>query len=75
MFGAETVFTIGQQNVEASERLLRAMGIPIVGSHCGGEQGRRMTLDAATGRVTIEVVGQDPIELSAKPAHAGTIHG
>jgi chemotaxis protein CheD len=75
MFATETVFTIGQQNVEASELLLRAMEIPIVGSHCGGEQGRRLTLDAATGHVTIELVGQDPVELSDRPAHAETLHG
>lgn len=49
--------TIGQQNVEAVERHLALRRITIVGRHVGGCQGRRMAFDAATGRVTIDVVG------------------
>ncbi len=30
---------------------------------CGGEKGRRMSLDTFTGVVVIEVVGFDPIQL------------
>lgn len=54
---ADVENTIGVQNVEAVQRLLDELRIPIVGRHCGGEQGRRMMLDAATGIVTIDVVG------------------
>ena len=46
-----------------TEKLLNELGIPLVGRHCGGEQGRRMSLDTATGVITIEIVGSDPIEL------------
>jgi chemotaxis protein CheD len=49
--------TIGSQNVQAVERILDEQRISIVARHCGGEQGRRMTLDIATGTVTIQVVG------------------
>lgn len=49
--------TIGGQNVEAVERILDELRIPIIGRHCGGEQGRKMLLDAATGIVTIDIVG------------------
>ncbi len=49
--------SIGVQNVLAVERLLKELGIPIIGRHCGGEQGRRMRLDASTGSVTIDIVG------------------
>ena len=49
--------TIGVQNIEAVERILEGLRIPIIGRHCGGEQGRRMQLDAATGAVTIDIVG------------------
>ncbi|HVX64641.1 MAG TPA: chemotaxis protein CheD [Pirellulales bacterium] len=51
--------SIGVQNVAAVERILDALRIPIAGRHCGGEQGRRMMLDAATGLVTIDVVGAE----------------
>lgn len=55
--------TIGQQNVQATEKQLDERRIPIVGRHLGGTQGRRMTLNVATGIVTIDVVGAAPAEL------------
>ncbi len=70
MFATNVVEAIGKQNIEASERILEALGIPIVGRHCGGERGRRMSLDTATGLIIIEIVGFDPIEL-----HDTTHHG
>ena len=75
MFATEVVRTIGLQNIEASERILSEMEIPIVGRHCGGEQGRRMTLDAASGIITIDLVGMDRIELHDEPRRARLPHG
>ncbi len=49
--------TIGEQNVQAVERMLAAEGIAIVGRCCGGEHGRRLVVDVATGVVTVETVG------------------
>ncbi|MFT4549902.1 MAG: chemotaxis protein CheD [Pseudoalteromonas tetraodonis] len=72
MFATKAVLTIGYQNIEASERILGEMGIPIVGSQCGGEKGRRVTLDAATGLITIEIAGADPMELHDRPCHRRT---
>lgn len=63
MFAATASAQIGDQNVEACLRLLRELRIPILGRHCGGEKGRRMTLDTDNGNVIIEIVGRDPIEL------------
>ena len=63
MFATEVARTIGRENVEAAERVCAALGIPVVGRHCGGEKGRRMILDSTTGLITIEIVGQDSIEL------------
>ena len=63
MFAASGVNRIGDQNLEASEALLAKLRIPIIGRHCGGAQGRRMTVDVATGVVTIEIVGCEPVEL------------
>jgi chemotaxis protein CheD len=63
MFATTVAARIGLQNIESCERILGALRIPILAKHCGGEQGRRMSLDTGNGRVVIEIVGQDPIEL------------
>jgi chemotaxis protein CheD len=63
MFSTTQSGNIGLQNLESCERLLGELGIPIVGRHCGGSQGRRMSLNTDDGVVVIEVVGEDPIEL------------
>lgn len=54
---ADPLGAIGAQNIQAVERVLGERRIAIVARHCGGGQGRRMTLDIATGTVTIQVVG------------------
>jgi chemotaxis protein CheD len=63
MFSATQSDAIGLQNIESCERLLGEMGIPIVGKHCGGKQGRRMALYTNDGKVVIEIVGADAVEL------------
>lgn len=61
--GVDFTNSIGTQNIQAVERLLDELRVPIIGRHCGGEQGRRMQLDAATGLVTIDVVGAETTNL------------
>ena len=63
MFSTTVAAKIGLQNIESCQRLLGELGIPIVAEHCGGEQGRRMTLNTANGAVVIEIVGHEPIAL------------
>ncbi len=63
MFSTTVIQTIGTQNIEATVRLLGELRIPLLGRHCGGKKGRRMSLDSATGVITIEMVGSEPIEL------------
>ena len=63
MFSTKLAIGIGQQNIESCERVLGDLRIPIISRHCGGEQGRRMTFDTSGGKVVIDIVGQDPIEL------------
>lgn len=63
MFASSSARHIGQQNVDACERILADLGIPIVARHCGGTQGRRMSLFTGDGRVLIEVVGQETIDI------------
>jgi len=55
--------TIGEQNLTAVERQLEERRIPVVARHVGGEQGRRMLLDSATGLVTVEIAGLEPTVL------------
>jgi len=63
MFATTVTDTVGRRNIEACERLLGELGIPLKSRHCGGEKGRRMMLDSNTGVVTIEIVGADPVEI------------
>jgi chemotaxis protein CheD len=63
MFATTGPSSIGDQNVTMVEQLLKKVGIPVLGRHCGGRQGRRIAFEVDTGRVTIEVVGAPGIEL------------
>jgi chemotaxis protein CheD len=63
MFQTTATNTIGEQNIKAMELVLEQLRVPVVGRHLGGEQGRRMTLDTATGTVTIDIVGAETITL------------
>lgn len=63
MFSTTVANNIGLQNIEACELLLNRYKIPLLAKHCGGQQGRRMTLHTMTGLVLVEIVGQDRIEL------------
>ena len=63
MFSNTVAAGIGSQNISVCENLLNDRNIPIISRHCGGEKGRRMLLDTATGKVVIEIVGQDPVEM------------
>jgi len=75
MFATNVVNTIGRQNIEASERVLGEMGIPIVGRHCGGEKGRRMNVNTTSGRISIEIVGEPPVELQHNTLRVSAPHG
>jgi chemotaxis protein CheD len=63
MFATHVTISVGEQNIHAAEHHLALLRIPIIARHCGGTQGRRMSLDLATGVVTIEVVGSEPVQI------------
>ncbi len=63
MFSTSHPHPIGLQNIEAAEKLLKQLEVPIVARHLGGEQGRRMRFQTESGRVTIDVVGSVTVEL------------
>ena len=56
MFSSGSDTTIGAQNVDAAELHLEKMGIRIAGRHIGGQRGRRLTFEVATGKVFIQQV-------------------
>ncbi len=54
---------IGEMNIVAVERILGSLRIPIVARDVGGEAGRRLTFNLATGVVTIRVPGGEDYEI------------
>jgi len=60
MFAFQSGTTVGDQNVAAVERILASLDIPVLGRDCGGDRGRRITLDVASGDVRVEALGQPP---------------
>lgn len=63
MLASPKIGSIGDQNLEFVERLLKEIGIPVVGRHCGGTQGRRIIYDVNTGIVVVEIFGEPPVQL------------
>jgi chemotaxis protein CheD len=61
--GTSPAMNIGQMNQEAVERILGDLRIPILGRDLGGESGRHLTLDTASGIVAIKVPGGADYEL------------
>ena len=57
MFQAGPALNIGRMNVAAVDLILAGLGIPVLARDVGGGSGRRLTLDVATGVVTIRVPG------------------
>jgi chemotaxis protein CheD len=56
MFGALLAsggVNMGERNVGATLRALDAAGVPVVGRDTGGDHGRSVSLDVATGRVHV----------------------
>jgi chemotaxis protein CheD len=54
---------IGQRNISACRAALVAQGIDVVAEAVGGELGRSVWLDVATGTVTVRSVGHAPQQI------------
>ncbi len=63
MFGSCGPLQIGKDNCQAIEELLRERNIPVIASHVGGRQGRRIEFDTRTGNLRVFVVGQPQVTL------------
>ncbi|WP_315852081.1 chemotaxis protein CheD [Tautonia rosea] len=68
MFRSAPNADIGRQNLEASQRILRALSIPILAQDAGGSTGRNVTLDTASGVVRVRIPGGPSYDLSAGKA-------
>jgi len=44
---------VAERNVEASRRLLRDLGVPIVAEDTGGGKGRKVEFDTGSGRLVV----------------------
>lgn len=56
-------FDIGERNVAVAREVLKNLGIKVVGEDVGGNRGRTMILDTATGRVLIKTLGSQIREI------------
>ena len=54
---------IGQRNVESVEKILKDLGIPILGKETGGKIGRTMIVDLENFEVSIRTVNREIIKL------------
>lgn len=61
--GGGSLPNIGQRNVEAVKAALATVHIRILAEQTGGNQGRTVRLDAATGRVLVRTVRGTEVEL------------
>lgn len=63
MFAFQSGMPIGDQNVAAARKILNELNIPLLASCCGGEQGRRISLDVSTGLMKIESINSAPLQI------------
>jgi chemotaxis protein CheD len=63
MFALTQSESIGERNQRAVEEALSGFGIRVVGRDLGGQTGRRVTLETATGRVWVRIPGGDEYEI------------
>lgn len=54
--GAGSPFAVGASNVEEVRLVLAHYGVPVVGEHIGGPDGRKIWFDTASGDVTIRPI-------------------
>jgi chemotaxis protein CheD len=60
MFGDGVFARIGEANSQAVLDALQSAGIRVAGCDVGGDAGRRISFDLATGEVTVESIGRGP---------------
>ncbi len=59
MFGKQTENSLGDRNATAVRDRLSHHKIPLLAEECGGEKGRKITLDVQSGAVEVQIIGQE----------------
>ena len=59
MFGPKVDYSLGDRNVHAVRRRLAHHSIALLAEDVGGNSGRRMVLSPSTGRVEVQIIGED----------------
>ncbi len=54
LLGKSDEYNIAEENRVATHKVLQTSDIEVIASDCGGDFGRRITFDIATGRVKVE---------------------
>lgn len=57
--GSESKLDVGRRNAETVKRMLSKAKLKLIAEDIGGNQGRTLTMDAATGLVTVKQNGRD----------------
>ncbi len=63
MFGGVGPMQIGEINAAAVKKELQAAKVRFAGEHVGGDKGRRITFDCATGDLIVQIVGNEPLTI------------
>lgn len=63
MFGPETAADLGSRNADAIRARLKHQGLRLAASDLGGRKGRKISLDPATGVVSVAVIGESVRQL------------
>ena len=63
--GGGILGNVGERNAEASFAALKAAGLHVNDSDLGGNHGRTVRLEVATGELTVSSAGREPRLLSA----------
>lgn len=61
--GLDSMFMIGEKNVEAAQKILGDLGIAIRATETGGRRGRTARMSVATGKLLVTSVGGEGKEL------------
>lgn len=60
MFGAASQNGLGERNISAVKKRLNKYMIPINAEDCGGQKGRKITLDPTNGDLQVQIIGKEP---------------
>jgi len=61
--GSNSLFDIGQRNVEMTKKVLAELGIPLKAEEVGGKKGRSIFFYVKDGKLEVKIIGREVITL------------